>query len=514
MHFDGYKYGVNTTRGNTTYYQCSIYRSTGCKGMLNVKVLDGGDTEVKETGEHTCKSKPGPTVQDCGEEMRQLLEMEVVNSPTVIPSRLWEKVCRQLVAKYPNHAMKPMMREEAINFINYVRKQATGGDVYRQIEAYPTVCVSESDERSFVHFTVFYDNTGDRQRIVGMGHPDLIRLLMYPGASMFIDGTFSITPQPFKQTLIVMVHDHSYNVYIPVMYMLVEAKDEWTYWCALHWVRVLGKMQMTPGSITSDFEAALIKGLRDQCPGTSLIGCLFHWKQAIRRKLVDLRLPTNQIDEAMAPGVLDVLTVIPIDEIRCKGIPYVMSIVNTKGTARIWAGFWDYFVRTWMTMFPPRYGTSTRRGARKLRLLLASALVRLRALAAAGPPATSAWRLFSAFLFDLRAHRVGKVLLTASCRKRMASRLTSILLKRRRTDTGVRRAEEGVLVPPRTENTYILDALIRSGVEFGSMTPSTTSRLVPVALALLPFLFLGLTFKMLRGMFGTYVTIFSWNLAS
>ncbi|KAE8985556.1 hypothetical protein PR002_g22609 [Phytophthora rubi] len=125
--------------------------------------------------------------------------------------------------------------------------------------------------------------------------------------------------------------------------MLVEAKDEWTNWHALHRVRVLGKVQMTPRSITSDFEAALIKGIRDQFQGTSLIGCLFHWKQAIRRKLIDLRIPANQIAEAMSPGVIDVLTVIPIDEIRSKGIPYVMSIVNTKGAACIWASFWDYF---------------------------------------------------------------------------------------------------------------------------------------------------------------------------
>ncbi|KAJ8544536.1 hypothetical protein ON010_g11731 [Phytophthora cinnamomi] len=204
MHFNGYKYGVNTTRGNTTYYQCSTYRSNGCKGKLNVKVLDGGDTEVKDTGEHTCKSQPGPTVQDCGEEMRQLLDTEAVNSSAVIPSRLWEKLQRL----HPSDV------------------HASGG------------------------------------------------------------------------------------------------QDEWTYRHAFHWVQVLGKMQMTPGSITSDFKATLIKGLRDQFPGTSLIDCLFHWKQAIRRKLDDPRFPTNKIDEAMAPGVLDILTVTSIDGIRCKGIPY------------------------------------------------------------------------------------------------------------------------------------------------------------------------------------------------
>ncbi|KAE9058340.1 hypothetical protein PF010_g31037 [Phytophthora fragariae] len=188
MQFNGYSYRVNMSRGSTMYYQCSVYRTKKkCKGKLI----------GKETGEHTCKAEPEPSVQDCDEEMRQLLETEAVKSPGVIPSRLWKKVGDQLAKKYPGQAMKPMKREEVINFINYVRKQANGGDEYRQIETFPTVCVSESDERSFVQFNVFYDNAGKGQRIIGMGHPDVIRLLKYPGASVFIDGTFSITPPGF-----------------------------------------------------------------------------------------------------------------------------------------------------------------------------------------------------------------------------------------------------------------------------------------------------------------------------
>ncbi|OWZ13152.1 hypothetical protein PHMEG_00013577 [Phytophthora megakarya] len=159
---------------------------------------------------------------------------------------------------------------------------------------------------SFIkYFNVFYTNDGKRQRMVGMGHPDLIRLLTYPGVSIFIDGTFSITPKPFKQTIIVMCHDTSYDVYIP-------AKGEWTHWHCLDWARVLGKMKMTPASITRDFEAALINAVHDQFSGTQMVGILFHWKQAIRRKLVELRIPANQIEESMSAGAIDVLTVIPI----------------------------------------------------------------------------------------------------------------------------------------------------------------------------------------------------------
>ncbi|KAF1772673.1 P-loop containing nucleoside triphosphate hydrolase [Phytophthora cactorum] len=128
------------------------------------------------------------------------------------------------------------------------------------------------------------------------------------------------------------------------------------------------------------------------------------------------------------------------------------------------------------------------KGAQRLRLFVASVLGKFRALTAAGAPASPSWRLFSSFLGDLRDHRIGKVLLAG--------------------DHCIVQAKDGVetykvLVPPRTENTYILDALVRSGVEFGSVTPSTSSKLMPVAIALMPFLYLGLTYKMLRGMYGT-----------
>ncbi|OWZ17038.1 hypothetical protein PHMEG_0009072 [Phytophthora megakarya] len=129
-------------------------------------------------------------------------------------------------------------------------------------------------------------------------------------------GTINITPDLFKQTLIVMAHDPTYNVYLPVVYLLLEAKDELSYWHGLHWIHEPGQKQMSPCSVTCDFEAALIKGIRDQFPETPLISCLFHWKQAIHRNQVDLRIPVNQIAETMAAGVIDVLTGIPIDDIK------------------------------------------------------------------------------------------------------------------------------------------------------------------------------------------------------
>jgi hypothetical protein len=193
---------------------------------------------------------------------------------------------------------------------------------FRTLESQPVTIVSETDPRPFVQFNVFYSKNGTTQRIIGFGHPDLIHLLHYYRANLSIDRTFSITPSPFKQTLIVMVYDPTYDLYVRVLYVLVQVKDEWTFWHVLQWVQVLGRMRMTTGSVTCDFELALVRGIRDQFPNSRMIGCLFHWKEAIRRKLVDLRIPANQIRVAMTTGVMDTLTVIPIDEIISKGIPF------------------------------------------------------------------------------------------------------------------------------------------------------------------------------------------------
>lgn len=45
-----------------------------------------------------------------------------------------------------------------------------------------------------------------------------------------------------------------------------------------------------------------------------------------------------------------------------------------------------------------------------------------------------------------------------------------------------------VLVPPRTENTYILDTLVRAGVEFGSLPAPASRRLLPIIMTLIPFM--------------------------
>ena len=54
-------------------------------------------------------------------------------------------------------------------------------------------------------------------------------------------------------------------------------------------------------------------------PETRINGCLFHWKQAIRRYMkTKLEISDDQVSMDIEKGVLDLLNIIPRDDIMTK----------------------------------------------------------------------------------------------------------------------------------------------------------------------------------------------------
>ncbi len=91
-------------------------------------------------------------------------------------------------------------------------------------------------------------------------------------------------------------------------------------------------------------------------PGVDLIGCLFHWKQAIRRKLIKLGMPENEVGFAMRKGVLDLLTIMPKDEVHPKGTTFVAGMIYDyisklygKATIKCESGKFEAAVKHWNT---------------------------------------------------------------------------------------------------------------------------------------------------------------------
>ncbi|ETL39958.1 hypothetical protein L916_08753 [Phytophthora nicotianae] len=98
-----------------------------------------------------------------------------------------------------------------------------------------------------------------------------------------------------------------------------------------------------------DFEQALHLEIRDQFESACIVGYLFYWKQALRRKMISLGIARVEVAAAMESGVLDLFTVLPVNVLQKTGIPFVIKtlyrlIVPTEADRKEkWQAFWDYF---------------------------------------------------------------------------------------------------------------------------------------------------------------------------
>ena len=62
-----------------------------------------------------------------------------------------------------------------------------------------------------------------------------------------------------------------------------------------------------------------------------------------------MRIPEEEISLALSRGYIDLLVVIPIDEIETKGIPFVQHLLAGQGCDMdLWDTFFDgYFMKFW-----------------------------------------------------------------------------------------------------------------------------------------------------------------------
>lgn len=155
-----------------------------------------------------------------------------------------------------------------------------------------------------------------------------------------------------------MVYSRAHDHYVPVFYILLQSKSESTYYYALQSAICATDWRFEASTVTCDFEQSLIKAIKDQFPSATPVLCLFHWKQALKRKLkTDFKLPDDVVRKLIGKnGLLDMLTVIPIREIDEFGIPYIQSkmIEDEANYGAQLSSFWKYFRRTWITMYDPK----------------------------------------------------------------------------------------------------------------------------------------------------------------
>ena len=85
--------------------------------------------------------------------------------------------------------------------------------------------------------------------------------------------------------------------------------------------------ELDPSYIGVDFEQAFFSNVSIHFPEAKLVGCLFHFKQAARRKMKEIRFPDEEVSFAMRMGAFDPCTVIPKEHLLM-GIEFVAGMID------------------------------------------------------------------------------------------------------------------------------------------------------------------------------------------
>ncbi|KAF0992675.1 hypothetical protein HZS_7101 [Henneguya salminicola] len=113
------------------------------------------------------------------------------------------------------------------------------------------------------------------------------------GSELFIDATF----HPFAQCLIVMSFDLSTDLFVPCVLALMSRRN--LYCELLRAIIFQLKYVWSPKSVVVDFEKALLNSVKYQFPKSKIIGCYFHMRQGIFRRMKKNVIPDDETQIAL-----------------------------------------------------------------------------------------------------------------------------------------------------------------------------------------------------------------------
>ena len=278
-----------------------------------------------KTKERDQRSRP----IDVEEEMKVRADELALENLATEPNKIAKQILREMTDEH-GISWVGLGRDQIIGRVRRARANMNHGDAFRTVENTTYAKMTDSNEFFLQKHECWPDrSSGVLQRIMAFANPALLYLLQSLQVDIFIDGTFKVCPSPFTQCLIIMVFDRATYLYIPVMYILMTCKTEEGYWYAFSSVIACSDWRINVRNFHADFEKALINAAKKQFSEADFIGCLFHWKQAIQRYLISkLGFLRAEIAYAMRRGVLDLLTIIPMDEVEKIGIPFVRSMIE------------------------------------------------------------------------------------------------------------------------------------------------------------------------------------------
>ena len=261
----GYSYGVKEQNDMRTIWRCSVCNK---KTYCLATVWQEGDNFTCGPHPHLHSAEPGvaTTIKTRKKINQQSLANMLHSAYEITDQVLAEDVTKEPTPGLPS---KAQLAQNANCHCQCLHpKDPTTIDFDLQEDAIPQGFFHENIKTRKSHHLLFAN--------------DKMIDILSQAKHWFIDGTFKIVRQPFTQLLSVHAFikcDDSLKQ-IPLMFVVMSGKHKKDYKCVLRAINNL-LPSCAVRKITIDFEAAIWSAILSVFPKVSILGCYFHWTQAV-----------------------------------------------------------------------------------------------------------------------------------------------------------------------------------------------------------------------------------------
>ena len=166
----------------------------------------------------------------------------------------------------------------------------------------------------------------------------------------YIDGTFTVVPVGYHQLITLAIRDPNTGLIKPALWVLLDSKDEEAYFHAFQEIKNVvsasDTLQWNLSSITIDFEVGLLNAMGQVFPNTRLVGCLFHFKQALYRETQCLGLTTQELKEECQLLVSRLGSLSWKDNL--KNIEQELDFIKKRYESTKYMNLLQYYLKNWL----------------------------------------------------------------------------------------------------------------------------------------------------------------------
>lgn len=294
-------YHVDQRRGNRTWWVCTEKRKLNCKATAAVVQFESNGIETEYAtffGDHSHLS-------NLAKVQAQIMDRQTIAEAKMNLSAPPSKILADSTNKHKNDSTTTSVllhRRKSASIIRSMQIQRAKVKDHSSVpQSMAAIAISPLPEKYMVtemgdQFLLVKDNVeeDDQNKCFLCFMSPLQKELGRLAKKWFCDGTFKTCPYPFsgkgsKGQVYTLFAELDTGVVIPFAFCLLPDKLAVTYcrmWSAVHQALTNdGQILLRLECVGMDFEVAPRSEFEALFPGVLVVGCFFHWRQAVNRNL-------------------------------------------------------------------------------------------------------------------------------------------------------------------------------------------------------------------------------------